>query len=448
MSKLWQDVFAVVGIALLLGGLVGLAACGKSKQFPTTLGWVLESPLPGGNSVSSVWGSSPSDVFAVGTDGTILHYDGSTWSAMVSGTANDLYSIWGSSHSDIFAVGWNGTILHYDGSAWSTMSSGTTSNLADVWGSSPSDVFAVGWDGAILHYDGSTWSAMSSTSNCLCGVWGSSPSDVFAVGISGTILHYNGSSWSPMVSGTTMELDGVWGSSSSDVFIVGIGGTILHYNGSTWSAMSSGTKNELFGVWGSSPSDVFAVGWNGTILHYNGSTWSPMSSGTTNALEVVWGSSSTDVFAVGWNGTILHYGYRHASTTTVASSQNPSTYGDSVTFTATVSAATGTSTGIVQFSIDGTDFGDPVTLSGGSATSGITTTLSVGTHNIMAVYSGDANFAASSGTLLQTVNQSPTTSGWVLQNTVPEGNNLSSVWGSSPSDVFAVGHMGTILHYE
>ena len=62
-----------------------------------------------------MWGSSGSDVFAVGEDGTILHYDGSGWSAMSSGTTNELYGVWGSSGSDVFAVGDGGTILHYDG---------------------------------------------------------------------------------------------------------------------------------------------------------------------------------------------------------------------------------------------------------------------------------------------------------------------------------------------
>ena len=38
-----------------------------------------------------MWGSSGGDVFAVGSDGTILHYDGTAWSAMGSGTTNDLY---------------------------------------------------------------------------------------------------------------------------------------------------------------------------------------------------------------------------------------------------------------------------------------------------------------------------------------------------------------------
>jgi hypothetical protein len=46
--------------------------------------------------------------------------DGSTWSAMTSGTTNHLWNVWGSSATDVFAVGIYGTILHYNGSAGSS----------------------------------------------------------------------------------------------------------------------------------------------------------------------------------------------------------------------------------------------------------------------------------------------------------------------------------------
>jgi hypothetical protein len=62
-----------------------------------------------------VWGSSGSDVFAVGDGDTILHYDGADWSAMSSGTYHRLYGVWGSSDRDVFAVGGGGAILHYSG---------------------------------------------------------------------------------------------------------------------------------------------------------------------------------------------------------------------------------------------------------------------------------------------------------------------------------------------
>jgi hypothetical protein len=202
-----------------------------------------------------------------------------------------LHGIWGSSATDVFAVGVGGTILHYDGNTWNTIASTTTGNLCGVWGSSGSDVFAVGEqegsgdaifsadDGhlsaehyIILHYDGSAWRPMSNSTSSPKGVWGSSASDVFVVGYPGISVQDH-SGWRPMevpIGTRTAYFSSVWGSSSSDVFAVGNSGTILHYDGSTWSAMTSGTTSFLSGVWGSSATDVFAVGDGGTILHYGG----------------------------------------------------------------------------------------------------------------------------------------------------------------------------------
>jgi RHS repeat-associated protein len=256
------------------------------------------------SALEAVWGSSSSNVFAVGRNNTIVHYDGSAWTSM-SGATHWLYGVWGSSPSDVFAVGWAGTIDHYNGSSWTAMSSPTSYQLMGVWGSSSSDVFAVGAGGTIVHYNGTSWSTMTSgTTVDLHAIWGTSSSNVFVVGNSGKILRYNGTSWSTMTSGTTNDLYGVWGSSGSDVFAVGGSSTILHYNGSAWSQMS-GVSGTFRSVWGSSSSDVFAVGDSGVIYHYNGSAWSLMYSGL--AFWGVWGSSFEDVFAVGDNGTVLHY---------------------------------------------------------------------------------------------------------------------------------------------
>ena len=76
------------------------------------------------------------------------------------------------------------------------------------------------------------------------------------------------------------------------------------------------------------------------------------------------------------------------TTTDVVSSLNPSTFGQSVTFTATVSGGT-SPTGSVQFFDGATSLGT-VALAG--ATAQLTTSaLAVGTHSITAAYSGDAD---------------------------------------------------------
>jgi large repetitive protein len=91
------------------------------------------------------------------------------------------------------------------------------------------------------------------------------------------------------------------------------------------------------------------------------------------------------------------------TTTSLASSRNPSAFGQSVKLTATVTTSTGvTATGTVTFTLGSTTLG-AVTLSGGKG-SLTTTTLPRGADAITATYGGSANIAGSSGTITQQVN--------------------------------------------
>lgn len=92
-----------------------------------------------------------------------------------------------------------------------------------------------------------------------------------------------------------------------------------------------------------------------------------------------------------------------ASTTGLTSSVNPSTFGQSVTFTATVTGSGDTPTGTVQFKDDATNLGGPVALNGsGVATLG-TSALSVASHPITAVYSGDGTYSTSTSSIVNQV---------------------------------------------
>jgi hypothetical protein len=94
---------------------------------------------------------------------------------------------------------------------------------------------------------------------------------------------------------------------------------------------------------------------------------------------------------------------RQSTTTAVQSSLSPSTYGDSVTLTATVSSASGTA-GTVQFYDGASALGSPVALSNGVATL-TTTSLGAHTHSITAVYGGStAHIGSTSAAFSQVVN--------------------------------------------
>jgi hypothetical protein len=97
------------------------------------------------------------------------------------------------------------------------------------------------------------------------------------------------------------------------------------------------------------------------------------------------------------------------TTTALASSANPSAFGQAITFTATVSPvapAAGSPSGMVSFSSDGTALGSVGLVNGVASLS--TAALAVGSHAIAASYAGDGIFLASSGGLTQQVNQGAT----------------------------------------
>jgi hypothetical protein len=104
---------------------------------------------------------------------------------------------------------------------------------------------------------------------------------------------------------------------------------------------------------------------------------------------------------------------RATTTTALRSSANPSTFGQAVTFTATISPVApggGTPDGTVQFKDGGVNLGPARALVSGVATFA-TSSLGAGSHAITAVYSGAANYNGSSGALTQTVTCTKTITG-------------------------------------
>ncbi|WP_210420322.1 Ig-like domain repeat protein [Aquisphaera giovannonii] len=100
-----------------------------------------------------------------------------------------------------------------------------------------------------------------------------------------------------------------------------------------------------------------------------------------------------------------------STSTALAASPATSTYGQSVTFTAAVSPASGsgTPTGTVTF-MDGTTTLGTGALNAAGVASFAIGTLAAGMHSVTAVYGGDANYSGGTSTAVsQVVNQSATT---------------------------------------
>jgi MYXO-CTERM domain-containing protein len=157
----------------------------------------------------------------------------------------------------------------------------------------------------------------------------------------------------------------------------------------------------------------------GSVNFYDGTTL--LGAGTINAAGVA--TYSTAALTAGphtikgdylgdgahkaGSGTVNQVVNQAASTAAITSAPNPSVFGQSVTFTATVTSTAGTPTGTVSFSDNGVILGT-ATLAGGTATFA-TTALPVGGHSVTVTYSGDTNFTSSTSPVdSQVVNKAAT----------------------------------------
>jgi hypothetical protein len=113
-----------------------------------------------------------------------------------------------------------------------------------------------------------------------------------------------------------------------------------------------------------------------------------------------------------------------APTVAVVSSLNPSTYGDSVTFTATVTGSGATPSGTITFKDGATAMGT-VTLDGAGHAAFPTNGLGAATHSITAAYSGDVNYGSATSTAISQVVNPAASSTLLVASQNPSTNGVS-----------------------
>ena len=75
-----------------------------------------------------------------------------TLSSVASGTTAELEDVMGADATHVWAIGENGTIRFWNGSTWSPQNSGTTRYLSQLWVASRTDVWIVGERGTVLRH--------------------------------------------------------------------------------------------------------------------------------------------------------------------------------------------------------------------------------------------------------------------------------------------------------
>lgn len=310
----------------------------------TRSGWCWENPRPTGVDLSDVHVVGANDVWFSGEEGTVLHWDGTSYRLF------QLADPFSHPHGLIVVDGqvWvtNGSGAHRLGpTAWQTTSLASLFNPDVIWGATASDLWVGAEQATLLR--GSTSGFMDANlpvvSSGVTAIHGSSGSDVW-VGTSGGSVHrWNGTGWDALgfvsasprpslvdlrafspteawaIGGDELyrfstavpwvrepapvliggRLASFWGLAMDDAWFVGNAGWISHRVPGGWTNLPAVVTHDLASVRGATPTDVWAVGQRGTILHYDGTSWTDRRTVTSECDYVgAYAASADDVFAI------------------------------------------------------------------------------------------------------------------------------------------------------
>jgi hypothetical protein len=231
-----------------------------------------EMTIPANVELGPVLAFSATNLWSVNNNGDAEHFNGTTWTTtslpIVTTQLNlDLTSISGSSPSDIWAAGIASTggkhfspiLEHFNGTSWSNVTvpvSAPTGGLTDVVDISPTDAYAVTNGGAILQWNGTAWTLLNATTQTGAAVTGSavaalSPTDVWTAGGS-TLDNFNGTTWTSVPVPATTGLTPAGQTLAGPDAAAAVGPGTVWFVGNTFTPASDTSNSELPYAFGTS----------------------------------------------------------------------------------------------------------------------------------------------------------------------------------------------------
>ena len=136
----------------------------------TPSGFCLATPLPSPVDIRDMWGVSPDDVWAVGEQGAILHYDGERWTG-ITGRGGQMQRVYGCASDDVWAI---------------------------QHATPPRGPDELEGEDAVLHWNGELWEEEEAAGRCTADTWWLAD---------GVLERYDGAAWAPVDIGFSTQLD-------------------------------------------------------------------------------------------------------------------------------------------------------------------------------------------------------------------------------------------------
>ena len=198
------------------------------------------------NPITAIFAFGKDDIWFGGNG--VIHWDGNQYNPIPIPTniwgPHQINKIWGASSNDVYIIGNDGKIAHYQNGQWRSIESGTTTNINDIWGvkdssennslilCTVSNRYQLG-DYKLLSISGnSTKEFIAWPFTRLYSVWFNSPQKIYIVG-SGAYVYMN-DNLRVINLPTNYFKTRIKGNALNDIFISVSNAQVLHYNGINW----------------------------------------------------------------------------------------------------------------------------------------------------------------------------------------------------------------------
>lgn len=298
--------------ALCIAALV-IAACSpvtsvnpqKSSPEAELAKWLVVAPTGdvAPTDYFAIDGSAADNIYIVGREGRILHFDGAELTQVESPTQEHLFAVHVVSPERAFAVGAHGTVIAWDGETWSLDASGTTEELRGVWADDVS-ALAVGANATAIARGGGVWQpVMTDSPDDLFAIVRSNGT-TFAVGTLGTIATYNGTTFTRQALAGYPKTLVAATADPGGTFIGGVDGAV--FDRGRGNARVAGIRSSFVRDIAAPGGPIYVVGWDGLLVRVGGGG-DPLHypDAKTTWLYGVWAASPEDVWVVGADGMIL-----------------------------------------------------------------------------------------------------------------------------------------------
>ncbi|MDP1994126.1 MAG: hypothetical protein Q8K40_02660, partial [Ignavibacteria bacterium] len=231
--------------------------------------------------LEGIFASASTDLWVVGS--LPIHGDGEKWTMYDVRATTDptlsLSKVWGTSSSNIYFSGQNGSLAHYNGKSWQKIESGTDFYLLDIYGTTAGDIYSAGLK----------------VSEAKGIVLRRNKSGQFETMVEGDIVSKE-ELFNPKLYGS---LSSVWVDENNVIYT---GGNLFYqFKNNRWDYVKSLPENYIGGnpgtyyrgyigsVRGNASNDMIIAGDRNTLKHFNGVDWQQLGLPYSASSDISWG---------------------------------------------------------------------------------------------------------------------------------------------------------------